>query len=386
MFFLFFLLIIFAIAAFDWRRLHRKGERISLLLGLLLAVDALPLITTLLGFLFDNTVFVMRLMMWLTWAWLLLTLPRLAYYFFAFFAALRLRAVGVMLAAAIVAGFVWGTVVGRKALYINQIEICSERLPESFDGVRIALFTDLHIGNLVNQKAEIGAVVEAINRENPDWVCFTGDLVNIRYSELDEEAMALLQQIEAPVYSILGNHDVGSYIRKEQRLPAEVSTARLVERQQAMGWQLLQDTTRYLRRGADSISLTGLAYDPSHWKQRHDADLPFMGGDKAYNDIPKELFNLTLVHVPQLWGQIVAHGYGDLTLSGHTHAMQMKIRLPFGKGRTWSPAAWLYEQWSGRYERDGKTLYVNDGIGYVGYPMRLGAAPEITLITLKRCK
>ena len=383
MFFLFFLLIIFVVAAFDWQSLHRKGERISPLLGVLFAVDALPLITTLLGFLFDNTGFVMRLMMWITWSWLLLTLPRLAFYLFA---ALRLRVVGIVVAAAIVAGFLWGTIIDRKALYINHIEICSERLPEGFDGVRIAHFTDLHIGNLVNQKAEIGAVVEAINREKPELVCFTGDLVNIRYSELDDEAMRLLQAIEAPVYSILGNHDIGSYIRKQKRLPAEVSTARLVERQRAMGWQLLQDTTRYLRRGADSITLTGLAYDPSHWKQRHDADLPFMGGEKAYKAVPKEPFNLTLVHVPQLWGQILTHGYGDLCLAGHTHAMQLKLRLPFGKGRIWSPAAWLYEQWSGRYDRDSKTLYVNDGIGYVGYPMRLGAAPELTLITLKRCK
>lgn len=383
MFFLFFLLIIFAIAAFDWLHLHRKGTAISGWLWVLFAIDALPLATTLLGFLFDNTVFVMRLMMWITWAWLLLTLPRLAYYLFT---VLRLRPVGVAVAAAIVGGFIWGTAFNRKALYINRVEICSERLPESFDGLRIAHFADLHIGNLVEQEAEIGAVVEAINAEQPDLVCFTGDLVNIRYSELNEKAMRLLQQIEAPVYSILGNHDVGSYIRKEKRLPAAVSTARLIERQEAMGWQLLQDTTIYLRRGADSISLTGLAYDPSHWKQRHDAELPFMGGDKAYADVPQEPFNLTLVHVPQLWEQITAHGYGDLSLAGHTHAMQMKIRVPFGKGRTWSPAAWLYEHWSGRYESDGKTLYVNDGIGYVGYPMRLGAAPELTLITLKRCK
>ena len=76
-------------------------------------------------------------------------------------------------------------------------------------------------------------------------------------------------------------------------------------------------------------------------------------------------------------------GYGDLTLSGHVPAMQFKIR-PWGRG--WPPAAWLYEHWSGRYDDGRHTLYINDGTGCVAYPMRLGAWPEVTLFTLKRCE
>ncbi|MBQ2393536.1 MAG: metallophosphoesterase, partial [Alistipes sp.] len=78
-------------------------------------------------------------------------------------------------------------------------------------------------------------------------------------------------------------------------------------------------------------------------------------------------------------------GYGDLTLSGHTHAMQ--IKLPLGKRcRGLSPARIIYPRWSGRYDQDGHTLYIGDGVGYIGYPMRIGAHPEITLITLRQCK
>ena len=104
---------------------------------------------------------------------------------------------------------------------------------------------------------------------------------------------------------------------------------------------------------------------------------------KKYSAVPDSLFNITLVHLPQLWGQILETGHGDLTLSGHVHSMQFKIR-PWGRG--WSPASWIYEHWSGRYDADGRTLYVNDGTGYVAYPMRLGAWPEVTLFTLKRCE
>lgn len=89
------------------------------------------------------------------------------------------------------------------------------------------------------------------------------------------------------------------------------------------------------------------------------------------------------MHIPQLWGQIADAGYGDLTLAGHVHSMQMKLRL---FGRAFSPAQLLYTRWSGRYDEGGRTLYINDGTGYVVFPMRLGAYPEITLITLRRCE
>ena len=151
-----------------------------------------------------------------------------------------------------------------------------------------------------------------------------------------------------------------------------------------MRWRLLQDSTCYLRRGADSIALSGITFDPALRDLRHDSNLPPCNTADTYRGVPPELFDITLVHLPQLWGQVLGAGRGDLTLAGHTHAMQLRLRL--GTGRGWSPARLLYREWAGRYERDGRTLYINEGVGYVGYPMRIGATPEITLITLKRCK
>ncbi len=154
----------------------------------------------------------------------------------------------------------------------------------------------------------------------------------------------------------------------------------MVARQRAMGWTVLEDTTVYLRRGADSISLTGLSFDPALRERRHDRDLPGTAIPKAYAGVPDSLYNIALVHIPQLWEQIVEAGYGDLTLSGHVHSMQLKIR-PWGRG--WSPVKWIYKHWSGRYDTGRHTLYVNDGTGYVAFPMRLGAWPEVTLFTLR---
>lgn len=96
--------------------------------------------------------------------------------------------------------------------------------------------------------------------------------------------------------------------------------------------------------------------------------------------MPDSLFNLLIAHTPEVWDEALATGRADLTLSGHVHAMQLKIRLG---GWAWSPAEWMYDRWSGLYEEDGKYLFVNDGMGYVMYPMRIGTYPSITVITLK---
>lgn len=350
------------------------------LVRVLLAADLLPVVL-MVGYLIDNPPIVMRVSMWVTWLWMVVTALRLSY---AFFARYVHRWVGYIAATAAVGILVYGAFWGRCDLRTEQIEYCSNRLPASFDGLRIALFSDLHLGALVDTEKEVSQVVERINKLNPDLVLFGGDLVNIRHSELDERATRLLKGIHAPVYSVIGNHDVGTYIGDSVALPYEVSYRRLVEQQEAMGWCVMQDTTLYLHRGDDSISLSGFAYDPAYKEERHDRDLPMSGTDKGYRGVPKELFNITLIHVPQHWEEILRLGYGDLTLAGHTHAMQLKLRT--GRGRGISPARLIYPRWSGRYDAAGRTLYINDGIGYVAYPMRIGARPEVTLITLKRCE
>ena len=90
-------------------------------------------------------------------------------------------------------------------------------------------------------------------------------------------------------------------------------------------------------------------------------------------------FNITISHIPQLWDRIVELGMADITLSGHIHAMQ--IKLPIGQ-RGISPSQLIHKWWSGLYEERGHWLYVNDGIGCAMWPMRLGVRPEITVIEL----
>ena len=388
MFLVLILLPVVAVAAADWlhyrRRVHALAPwRRRLFVAWCCATDALPVLLLLAGLLLpDNPTALVRAMMWGVWVWMLAAVPRGIYYLFSL-VGLRRAGWGAGLAAA--ALLVWGATGGRTRIEVRRMEVRSDRLPAAFDSLRVVQLTDIHVGTLVAPERELARLVDSVEALRPDLVLFCGDLVNIRSSEMEGAPARILGRLRAPlgVYSVLGNHDVGTYIKDTAALRPETSRRRLVETQQAMGWRVLEDTTLWLRRRGDSISLSGISFDPSLRERRHDRRLPLPQLDRIYRDLPADAWNITLTHLPQYWDAILDHRRGDLTLAGHVHAMQLKVRL---FGRSYSPARLLYTRWSGRYDERGRTLSICDGSGYVGYPLRLGAPPQITLITLRRCE
>lgn len=273
-------------------------------------------------------------------------------------------------------GYIWGAAFGRFDFAVNRVEIPSDRLPKSFVGYKIVQFSDTHLGNFGHSDRIIHELVERINAEHPDLILFTGDLVNTRAHEIDRFAH-LLRQLRAKdgVYSILGNHDYGDYVYWKNETDHKADFETLVEKQKELGWKLLRNETHFIVHGTDSLQLTGV----ENW-----GEPPFhQYGDleKATKGVHFNGFKLLLTHNPEHWRQIVVPRYDfDLTLSGHTHAMQMAIKL-FGK--RFSPAVIKYKNWGGLYSENNKSIYVNEGIGYVLYPMRFGSGPEISVLTLK---
>lgn len=379
----FFTLLAVAADYLYFRHMRRRApaERHRLFVVFCIVTDLIPATIALLNVLLsDNDTPFMTFVFWAFWVWVVTVIPRMVYYLFRL---IRLPRIGFAVAICLAAYFIWGAVYGRTTILVNRIEVSSPRIPAGFDGFRIVQISDIHLGDVVCLEKELPRIVDSVNTLRPDLIVFCGDLVNIRSSELDAQTMELLDGFRAPygVISVTGNHDVGVYIKDTIRHPAEASLAEVVARQRELGWRVLEDTTVYLHRNGDSISFTGISFDPALRKLRHDSHLPQADFTKAYAGVPDSIFNITAVHLPQLWDQITDRGFGDLTLSGHVHSMQMKIKL---FGRAYSPAQWMYTRWSGRYDEAGRTLYINDGTGCVGYPMRLGAYPEVTLITLRQ--
>lgn len=202
-----------------FRRLRQQHRRIAPLRMLWCgATDLIPVAVPLAGLVVsDNTTGYMAAVMWLVWIWMLTVLPRLVYYIFRL---LHLRRTGIVIACGIIAALIWGATLGRTGVHVSRVEVCSPRLPAGFDGMRIVQLSDMHLGTIVSPERELTRIVDSVNALRPELVIFTGDLVNIRASELDGRAVRLLRRIEAPVVSVTGNHDVGSYIKDTVSRPA----------------------------------------------------------------------------------------------------------------------------------------------------------------------
>ena len=278
----------------------------------------------------------------------------------------------------------------RHHIMVTRQDFYSKRLPESFDGYRVVQLSDLHVGTWGNDTTFLKDVVDSVNNLKPDLIVFTGDIVNRESNELTP-FISVLSQLKAKdgVYSILGNHDYGDYVDWKNLGDKERNMVKLKDYQRKMGWRLLNNESVFLHNGPDSILLVGVEnWGEPPFPQYGDLNKALPKEDNGLHHQNDDNYKLLLSHNPEHWNQEVSkHTNIDLTLSGHTHAMQAMIKIGDWK---WSPAKYRYEQWGGKYSRDNENgeetdLYVNIGSGAVGMPARLlSAYPEITLITLKR--
>ncbi len=300
--------------------------------------------------------------------WLIAVFPFLRFHRFRNISTV----IGITLATIVFGMILHGGLIGRKKLIVEEVQVNSPRLPQSFDGLRILQFSDFHLGSFKGDAPFVAKIVERINGLQPDVVLFTGDLVNTRSDEMTE-FMDILSGIHTKygVYSVLGNHDYGDYVKWLNSEDKESNLQRLIEVQEKWGWTVLNDENRYIHIGQDSIAIVGVG----NW-----GEPPFKRyGDltKAYQDVNPATFTILLSHNPVHWREEVLPTTPiDLMLAGHTHAWQIRL------GNI-SPSVFLYPDWAGLYSEGDQYLYVNQGLGSIFFPMRIGAWPELTLIELK---
>lgn len=276
------------------------------------------------------------------------------------------------LVAIIVPAVLYGMTFGWRRVVTREVTITSSRLPETFNGYRIVQLSDFHIATYALSPRTVEEIVERVNALDADAVVFTGDLVNLDPEEVTP-FMQILSRMRARdgVFSVLGNHDYCLYRpHTDAGEPARL-LARLVQKEDSMGWTLLRNGHRILRRGADSIALVGVENDGTPPFPAL-ADLP-----RATAGIPDGLYKVLLSHDPTHWRRSVLPGTDiDLTLSGHTHAMQLRLC-------GFSPSQFMYKEWGGLYMEGERHLHVSTGIGS-NVPFRLGAWPEVDVIRLRK--
>ena len=269
-----------------------------------------------------------------------------------------------------------GMLRGKYNYKVIKHQLSFSRLPKDFNGFKIVHISDFHCGSFDN-KEKLTYGIDLINKQNPDIVLFTGDMVNNIANEI-LPWKELISSLDAPhgKYAVLGNHDYGDYTTWDSDEDKVNNLKKLIALQKEMGFTVLTNAFEKIKINQSTIDLVGVENWGSGFKQKGDLDKALL------NTNPND-FKILLSHDPTHWKEkVLTHNqHIDLTLSGHTHGMQFGIEIP-GIFK-WSPAKYRYKHWAGIYQELGQIINVNRGFGFLAYPGRVGIYPEITLITLQ---
>ncbi|HEY4540421.1 MAG TPA: metallophosphoesterase [Faecalibacter sp.] len=281
------------------------------------------------------------------------------------------------LATLLFAGLVHGMTLGKYNYKVIRERLRFKRLPQAFNGLKILHITDIHSGSIDN-KEKIEKAIELINQQEFDLLLFTGDIVNNFHWEMDQWIPVFRKLKKAPLgnYAVLGNHDYGEYTDWKTEADKLDNFNRIKAIFPQIGFELLLNENRIIERNGQKIALVGVENWGARFKKAGDLTLASEGLDSS-------IFKILMSHDPSHWNlEVKDHSlHYDLTLSGHTHGMQLGIEVP-SIGLKWSPSQYIYPQWAGFYQQEDKWINVNRGFGFHFYPGRVGIWPEITVIEL----
>ncbi|MCF8332387.1 MAG: metallophosphoesterase [Bacteroidales bacterium] len=293
---------------------------------------------------------------------------------------LILSKVGIVLAGFTFLLIFFGIIRGKTNLKITHESIHSPSVPDSFDGFKIIHISDFHLGSIPSRSGYPQKIAGKINQQKADLILFTGDLINNVASEA-EPWIDVLKSIKGKTgkYAITGNHDYGEYVNWKDDDERNADQQKLKAIFEKTGFYLLENQGTKIKKNDESLGIIGV----ENWGQP-----PFQqygNFKKALDSTPITSYQILMSHDPSHWDAEVLNKTNiGLTLSGHTHGFQFGIMLN-GKFQ-WSPVQYKYPRWAGLYKEGNQYLNINRGLGYIGFPGRIGMPPEISVLTLKKSK
>ena len=272
---------------------------------------------------------------------------------------------------------------GRKQLRVTETTYTSPKVPSAFNGYKIVHISDLHLSSFSDSPAFLQRIIDTIYAQQPDLICFTGDFVGFGVEEAIPFTQTLRQlHAKDGIMSVLGNHDFALYHHGLTEAEKEEKVNQLTAYQRdTLGWQLLRNQSYLIQRdtaylqiiGVDNTSCKGQGFQTI---SRGD----LMKAIRQLGDEAKgEKMQILLSHDPSHWrGEVVPTTDIPLTLSGHTHAGQVRL---FG----YPLSSLMFTESEGWYHTTQhhatQSLHINTGLGCT-LPVRIGVPPEITVITL----
>lgn len=251
----------------------------------------------------------------------------------------------------------YGAFIERNHFRLVESQIRVPGLPAGLNGLRLVQLTDIHFGPFFSPR-DLRYSIDMANGTKAHVAMVTGDLISV-YSDPLDECLELLRNLkaEAGVVGCLGNHEIAARCEDYAALRAK-----------EIGIDFLRNQARGFQFGGAELNIAGVDYQPK--------DLPYLA--KTTDLVRPGQFNLLLSHNPDVFPVAAKQGW-DLTVAGHTHGGQITVEIlgvSANLARFYTP--YVY----GHYERDGRQIYVSRGLGTVGIPSRIGAPPEVSVLTL----
>jgi uncharacterized protein len=282
---------------------------------------------------------------------------------------------GIMISAIIFLIIASGTLIGRFNFKTENITLKIKGLKQDLNGLKIVQISDLHLASFYHHQDLLEDVMNRINELNPDFVLNTGDFITIGWHEFGRFD-TILNKAKGKYgnFAVMGNHDFGTYNHYFTDADKDNNVQLMNKFIAASGYKVLNDEFNMVEKGESRVALIGVMTKGSFPGIIHgDLNKASIGTDSA--DL-----KILLAHDPNQWEKEVT-GKTDIniTLSGHTHGMQLGILT---KRFQWSPASHFYPEWNGLYKKGEQYLVVNRGLGVLAIPFRIWMPPEITVITL----
>ncbi len=272
-----------------------------------------------------------------------------------------------------------GILFGRYVVNVQQHELYFDDLPVQLDGLKIVQFSDAHLGSFGKNLYVMQKTLQTVKSLHPDLLVFTGDIVNNFAEEMKGfESYLKLLPARYGKYAIQGNHDYGDYSNWPDSMSKVQNLQQIHKGLIQTGFKLLLNESDKLTINDTSLYIIGV----ENWGHPPFPQYARLG--QAMNGVPGKSFKILLSHDPAHWSaMIVPKTDIQLTLSGHTHGGQFALKIA---GIEFSPIYFYQKYWAGLYQSDNQRLYVNRGLGTIGFPGRVEMRPEITLLTLRRTK
>ncbi len=269
-----------------------------------------------------------------------------------------------------------GTLVGRFNFKTESVTINVRGLNKDLDGLRIVQLSDMHLSCFYHHRKLLREVMEKVNSYKPDLILNTGDFISYGWREFGRNDTILSRAVSRyGNFAVMGNHDFGTYDPFFTEADRDNNVLIMNNLIKSSGYKVLNNEYAKVKIGNAKLALIGITTKGRFPDIIH-GDL-----GKAISGLDSVDMKILLSHDPNQW-ELAVTGKTDinLTLSGHTHGMQMGILT---KKFKWSPAKYFYPHWNGLYKEGNQSQYVNRGLGVLAIPFRIWMPPEISVITLR---